>query len=189
MELTRIPVLVTTLAILLGAIFIGASSNLIGQTQVEAQGPGGGGGGKAWSLSWASTIDTNFASIVAIGFFDGSSPSEHVSVLTSRPEVVTMTVRDGIILDKSRLRMTSFPVADQFFAQSRDGTIVAWIDLQKGGPVLVIFSPGNNQKQIVALDYIVPNGLTPSPTVLSVGSTGQMIAVGDRNGVVALYEN
>jgi len=135
MELQRIPVLVATIAILLGAVFLGAASSIIGQTQVEAQG----GSGKTWSLSWTATIDTNFASVVAIGFFDGSSPSEHVSVLTSRPEVVTMTVRDGIILDKSRLRMTSFPVADQFFAQSRDGTIIAWIDLQKGGPVLVVF--------------------------------------------------
>ncbi len=184
MEIHRVPVLVATIAILLGAIFLGAVSSFADQTQVEAQGKS-----KSWTLSWTTTVDTNFASIVAIGFFDGSSPSEHVSVLTSRPEVITMTARDGIILDKSRLRMTSFPVADQFFAQSRDGTIVAWIDLQKGGPVLVIFSPGNNQKQIIALDYLVPNGLSASPTVLSVGSTGQMIVVGDRNGVVALYEN
>ncbi len=183
MELNRVPVLVTTLAILLGAIFLGAVTSIADQTQVEAQGKS-----KAFSLSWETTVSTDFASVVAIGFFDGSSPSEHVSILTSRPEVVTLTVRDGNILDKSRLRMTTFPVADQFFAQSRDGTIIAWIDLQKGGPVLVVFSPGSNDKQIIALDYVVPFGLAPSPTVVSVGATGQMIAIGDRNGVVALYE-
>ncbi len=184
MELHRVPVLVATIAILLGAIFLGAASSIIGQTQVEAQGKP-----KGFSLSWDTTVDTSFASVVAIGFFDGSSPSEHISVLTSKPKVVTLTVRDGIILNSSPLRMTTFPVADQFFAQSRDGTIVAWIDLTKAGPFLVVFTPGTGLRDEIALEYTVPFGLAPSPTVISVGATGQMIAIGDRNGVVALYEN
>ena len=184
MEIHRVPVLVATIAILLGAIFLGAVSSFADQTQVEAQGKS-----KAFSQSWETIVSSDFASIVAIGLFDGSGGQEFISVLTSRPEVITLDLAKGNMVDKTRLRTTTFPVADQFFAQSRDGSIVAWLDLQKGGPVLVILSTASNQKQIISLDYTVPFGLDPSPTVISVGRQGSMIVIGDRNGVVALFEN
>ena len=164
-------------ALLLGSfgVFFGASD----QFQAQAGEP------KTFTLEWSKVLSaTTKSSVVHIELGDPGS-SDYVTVLTSFPQVFTMNIGDGTVVSaSSRIRTSTFPVADQFVATSRDGKFVAWLDLQRTGARLFVSDVDSSGIFADTLDYTA----NPVPTIIEISENGQWIVIGDRNGIVAVYK-
>ena len=113
-----------SLVIVLVAVLLGTFGALLVQPeqyQAQANEP------KSYSLAWVKVLNANTQSAVVGIELQDPGTSDYVSVLTSFPQVFTLKVDDGTLVSQStRIRTSTFPVADQFFATSKNGQFVVW---------------------------------------------------------------
>jgi len=170
-----------TLIIGMVALLLGTFGALFSQVETpvaQAQQP------KSYGLEWVKVLNVNSRSAVVSISLEDPGSSDFVTILTSEPRVYILEIKNGQIVGQStRIRTSTFPVADQFFAASKSGDFVAWLDLQRSGPWLFVQEV---KKGVFSenLDYVA----NPVPTVLQISQNAKYIVIGDRNGIVALYE-
>jgi len=146
--------------------------------------------GLQYTFRWVKRVDTikgsPIADIMLSGSSDWQSSKARAFILTTRPEVIVINLKDQTIpFTSGRIRLPALPPSGLRIADGAldDEKYFAWITTG-GTPTLHIYRTKDDARLDITLTYIAD----PRPTTVALAQSGKYVLVGDEAGYVALYE-
>lgn len=144
-----------------------------------------------FTLKWVIQLDTvtnaTVNRILINGHDDWNSNNAAAVILTTRPEVIIIKLKDSTIIYRTgKTYLPSLPGQPLSFIDNSvdDDDGIAWVT---GGstPQLFYFDKPKSSVVTVTLSY----KSDPTPTALALAKNGKFVLVGDQSSHLALYES